>query len=101
MTETVGQSLIDRCVIVWETEFAIYENASSPLAIHQIWEELVHDSLRLSLIAKDVVDVMAEDRFPLILSDRRDHLELILSEINNVTGAGSDSGFILTSDIGK
>lgn len=101
MTETVGQSLIDRCVIVRETEFTIHDAASSQIAIHQIWEQLVHDPPRLLLIAHDVVNVLEQGRFPLILSDRRDHLELMLCEINKAMGANSEIGFILTSDIGK
>jgi len=100
MTETTGQSLIERSVIVRETSFTIQEGETQQTPIHQIWEQLVHDTTRLSLIARDVADALDEGRFPLILSDRRDHLELLLTEINTCVGADG-TGFLLTSDLGK
>lgn len=101
MTETSGQSLIERSVIVRETSFTIQEGEAQQTPLHQIWEHLVHDTTRLSLIARDVAEALEEGRFPLILSDRRDHLELLLAEINTCVGADGETGFLLTSDLGK
>ncbi|MCK9409854.1 MAG: DEAD/DEAH box helicase [Bacteroidetes bacterium] len=101
MSEDVGQSLIERSVVVRETNFTVSDDDSQQPALHHIWEQLVHDTTRLSLVAHDVTDALKEGRFPLILSDRRDHLELLLAEINKFVRADGETGFLLTSDMGK
>jgi superfamily II DNA or RNA helicase len=101
MTETIGQSLIGRHVIIRETNFTMPDSDTPQTAIHQIWERLVSDSSRLSLVARDVADALEEGRFPLVLSDRRDHLVLLLEAINKHVDAERETGFLLTSDMGK
>jgi superfamily II DNA or RNA helicase len=101
MSENIGQSLIERSVVVRETNFTVSDGDSQQPALHHIWEQLVHDTKRLSLVAHDVTDALKEGRFPLILSDRRDHLELLLAEINKFVEAEGETGFLLTSEMGK
>jgi superfamily II DNA or RNA helicase len=70
-------------------------------AIHEIWQALVTDHDRLRLVASDVIAALKEGRFPLVLSDRKDHLELLLAEITAMQADKRSSGFLVTSDTGK
>ena len=99
MEETKAQSLLSRQVLVRETGFRMGPEAGAQPALHEIWQALVTDAERLRLVASDVIAALGEERFPLVLSDRKDHLELLLTEI---TAAHKDAvGFLFTSDIGK
>ncbi len=77
MEETKAQSLLSRQVVVRETGFRMGPEASPQPALHEIWQALVTDRDRLRLVASDVVAALEEERFPLVLSDRKDHLELL------------------------
>ena len=99
MEETKAQALLSRQVLVRETGFRMGPEAGAQPALHEIWQALVTDAERLRLVASDVTAALKEERFPLVLSDRKDHLELLLTEI---TAAHKDAvGFLFTSDIGK
>ena len=99
MEETKAQSLLSRQVLVRETGFRMGPEASAQPALHEIWQALVTDAERLRLVASDVIGALEEERFPLVLSDRKDHLELLLAEITAVHKHAA--GFLFTSDIGK
>jgi len=101
MEETKAQSLISRQVILRETDFLMNHETSAQPAIYEIWQALVTDRNRLRLVASDVITALKERRFPLILSDRRDHLELLLAEINARNNEKAVAGFLITSDTGK
>ncbi len=99
MEETKAQALLCRQVLVRETGFRMGPEASAQPALHEIWEALVADKERRRLVASDVMAALEEERFPLILSDRKDHLELLLAEISAMQKHAA--GFLFTSDIGK
>ena len=101
MEETKAQSLIERRVIVRETEFRVGDEENPQPAIHEIWQALVSDKDRLKLVASDVVSALGEGRFPLVLSDRKDHLESLLTEITSMLGEKQMTGFLMTSETGK
>jgi superfamily II DNA or RNA helicase len=102
MTETMGQLQIMRRVIVRESSFRIPCDTTLQLPLHEIWQTLVNDTDRLKLVASDVIASLTEGRFPLVLSDRKNHLEKLLNEIKTMQiGDQPVNGFILTSDIGK
>ncbi|MDH4468570.1 MAG: DEAD/DEAH box helicase family protein [Bacteriovoracaceae bacterium] len=81
--KTAGDPLIVKKVIVKETCLKLPEILGPQPAIHLVWDQLIKDAERLKLIAKDVVDCISESRFPLVISDRKEHLEAIEKEINN------------------
>jgi superfamily II DNA or RNA helicase len=60
-------------VYVRETGFSCEWNDSSK--IHDIWSKLIDDDERNQMIIDDIVKVLDEGRFPLILTERREHLE--------------------------
>jgi superfamily II DNA or RNA helicase len=99
MEETKAQALLSRQVFVRETGFRMGPEASAQPALHEIWQALVTDKERLRLVASDVIGALEEERFPLVLSDRKDHLELLLAEITATRKQAA--GFLFTSDIGK
>jgi len=101
MNETKAQSLIERRVIVRETKFRVESNESPQPALHEIWQALVSDKERLKLVASDVVSALNEGRFPLVLSDRKDHLESLLTEIISMLGKSQTAGYLITSETGK
>jgi superfamily II DNA or RNA helicase len=99
MAEGDAQAGIAKRVIVRETTLKLSETTEQ-LPIHEIWEKLVNDRDRLLLVAEDVINALQQGKFPLILSDRVDHLELLLSEISKKSGR-MDNGFLITSSMGK
>ncbi|MGD0233091.1 MAG: DEAD/DEAH box helicase family protein [Syntrophorhabdales bacterium] len=101
MDETEAQSLLSRQVVMRETGFRLSDDASPQPALHDIWQALVTDRDRLRLVASDVMAALKEGRFPLVLSDRKDHLESLLREITAMQGEKPAVGFLITSETGK
>ncbi len=101
MAETQAQIDLIKKVVIRETNFCLPADAPPQPAIHQIWEWLVQDQDRLRLVAMDVIQALKQKRFPLILSDRKDHLESLYIEICKNTIEVVPKGYILTSDTGK
>jgi len=77
-------------VIVRETGFKLPRTFESNgySAIHEIYAALISDEKRNHLIIRDVLDSVASHRFPVILTERREHLEnlykLLVDKIPNV-----------------
>jgi superfamily II DNA or RNA helicase len=46
--------------------------------IHDLWQKMTADEQRNQMIVNDVVAALGEGRFPLILTERRDHLERLV-----------------------
>jgi superfamily II DNA or RNA helicase len=51
------------------------------IGIQQVYTALVHDEQRTDLIVSDVVSAIGEGRFPLLLTERTDHLQLLLEKL--------------------
>ena len=79
--KTSGDPLIVKKVVVRETNLKLSADLGDRPAIHLVWDQLTADVGRLKLISKDVVDCIADSRFPLVISDRKDHLEALEREI--------------------
>ena len=45
------------------------------------WEELIADRGRLELVVGDIISTVRQGRFPLVISDRKEHLSRINEEI--------------------
>jgi len=66
-------------VIVKKTAFKV-----SPLvettgysAIHKLYESLINDTRRNQMIVNDVLESISKNRFPIILTERKRHLEIL------------------------
>ncbi len=92
---------ITKKVIIKETKFAMPLEFGSQPPIHEVWEKLISDSERLTLIALDVAKILSAGRFPLILSERKEHLNLLSDEIKKYTPELPVKEFILSGEMGK
>lgn len=77
-------------VIIRKTNFQMPKSVMSGgySAIHEIYASLINSDTRNDMIIKDVLHVVSLNRFPVILTERREHLEklfkLLSSRIQNV-----------------
>ncbi len=72
-------------VIVRETNFrmpASFE-ADQYTAIHEIYKALLHDDERNQSIVTDVMKSLQKNRFPVILTERKEHLETLKCLLEN------------------
>jgi len=94
------QVQLNKVVFVRETGFQMPPSELIQHPIHEVWEKLVNDENRLNLIAKDVKAILEDGRFPLIISERKDHLAAISKAIKKITG-DNILEFIFVGDMGK
>ena len=67
-----------------ETRFRI-AGAEKDLTIQEIYSLLVKDEARNQLIVDDVIGALEEGRSPILLTERRDHLEYFAERLRNFT----------------
>ena len=67
-------------LIVRETEFAIKQQAERA-TIQELYSMLAADPARNSLICKDVIQALKDGRSPIVLTERREHLERLAEEL--------------------
>jgi len=70
-------------VMVRKTEFRISEESSgvSRVLIQEIYKVLSQDESRNTLIVEDVLEAIKAGRYPVILTERRDHLKLMTEQL--------------------
>jgi len=77
-------------VIVKKTAFKINPTVETTgySAIHELYESLINDTNRNQMIVNDVLEAISKNRFPIILTERKRHLEILKdllgSKIQNV-----------------
>lgn len=49
-----------------------------------IWPKLINDEQRNNLVVDDIVKTIEEGRFPIILTERREHLEILADKIQRI-----------------
>ena len=100
MKEVDGPKL-DKRVVVRETAFKMPDGFGPQPAIHLVWEHLVQDRARLELVAQDLKTSLESGRFPLVISERKEHLaQLEQVFVAVLSGSGAQS-FILIGGMGK
>ena len=67
-------------LIVRDTTFRI-ENPAAPPRIQELYAALAADKRRNRLILDDVISALEEGRSPLLLTERRDHLEFFATQL--------------------
>ncbi len=95
-----GPALVKR-VLVRETEFKMPEDAGPQPAIHLVWEQLVADQSRLELVANDLADALERNRFPLVISERKEHLALLSQAFDRKLAGRDVKAFTLVGGMGK
>jgi Protein NO VEIN, C-terminal len=78
--ETGGASTFRYEVIPRLTEFTVPAEWND-IGIQEVYTALVNDEQRTDLIVSDVVSAIEEGRFPLLLTERTDHLRLLLEKL--------------------
>ncbi len=76
----VTESAYQYEVIPRLTEFTVPAEWNG-IGIQEIYTALVHDERRTDLIVADVVSAIEDRRFPLLLTERTDHLQLLLEKL--------------------
>ena len=74
---------VEHRLIVRDTDFRIDE-ASAALTIHELYGRLAADGKRNEMILDDVVRSLEERRSPVVLTERRDHVELLADRLRRV-----------------
>ena len=70
-----------RELLVRETGFSLPPSPTSP-TIQDVYRWLASDSRRNSLIVDDIIGVIEAGRSPIVLTERRDHLEFFALELS-------------------
>ena len=90
-----------RIAYVRRSSFQVPEILGPQPPIHLVWEALVADIGRTKQIVADIRASLDEGRCPLVLSDRRAHLDKLEAELTAQNGNSNTAFYRLDSDIGK
>ncbi|HTB21921.1 MAG TPA: DEAD/DEAH box helicase family protein [bacterium] len=95
----LSQNDVERKVHFRETSFRLSADAGAQPALHLVWSALAQDPARTRLIAWDVAVALEAGRFPLVLSERKDHLEILKDAVQ--MACPSVRSFTLIGQMGK
>ncbi|MDZ4676376.1 MAG: DEAD/DEAH box helicase family protein [Oligoflexia bacterium] len=73
--KSADNNSLSKRVVVHETTFQLSAELGHQPPIHVVWEKLTADQERNNLIVEDITSAIHEGRFPLVISDRKEHLE--------------------------
>ncbi|MBN2352076.1 MAG: DEAD/DEAH box helicase [Spirochaetales bacterium] len=88
-----------RKVLFYETDFRIPQDLGEKPPIYKVWEALVKDKGRNSLIVSRILEALQNKRHILVLSERKDHLEELRASVGS--GGDADPVLTLTGEMGK
>ena len=76
----------DHSVIVRNTEIALPAELAGKekLAIHEIYDLLIHNEKRNRMIVKDIREAVAAGRNPVVITERKDHLAWFENEFSDI-----------------
>lgn len=72
------------------TVFQAYQDDGKPLPLHLTWRRMIEDEERNQLIVEDILQCVLKRRKPIVLSDRKEHLETLQSML--ITAGEQDQG---------
>ncbi len=72
-------------LLVRDTRFSLPESIAQDPAIQEIYAALAADPERNALILRDIEKALAEKRSPIVLTERRDHLEFFAEKLKTLT----------------
>ena len=78
-----SEQMNNACVLARATAFSYDWKDDSK--IHDLWQVMITDEQRNQLIVDDAIAALAEGRFPLILTERRNHLEKLAELLRDKT----------------
>jgi len=96
-----GAQPLAKRVVVRRTGFRMPESFGDRPPIHEVWEHIVNDPTRTQLIAQDVVASIQRNQVPVIISERKAHLEKLGEAIRSVGNPDTHfKALILTGEMG-
>jgi superfamily II DNA or RNA helicase len=69
-------------LFVRETSFRLADSDSKPV-IQEVYAALAADEMRNEFLLQDIIDALAEGRSPIVLTERKDHLEYLASRLRS------------------
>ena len=99
--QTASDEAAPKTVYVRRSAFHLPEALGQRPPLHAVWEALVADAGRAKQIAEDIRAALQEGRSPLVLSDRKTHLEKLETELVARIGLSDTTIYRLESGIGK
>ena len=91
---------VPRIVLVRKSSFHLRTDLGTKPPIHEVWEALIGDTGRTEQIVADIWSAVGEVRCPLVLSDRKAHLETIEAALARLRGADEVTMFRFASGDG-
>ena len=82
-SDSSAQLAIHRTIICRDTAFVLAETNNEP-SIQEIYSSLMADEIRNKLILEDILKSVAEGRAPILLTERREHLEYFRKQLGNI-----------------
>ncbi len=98
---TSPEDAAPRTVFVRRSSFHIPASLGQQPPIHAIWEALVADTGRTQQIVGDILSSLREGCCPLVLSDRKAHLDNLEAELRRQGNVPDMAVYRLESGIGK
>lgn len=99
--KSVGGPPLAKRVIVRETAFRMEDKYGPQPPIHEVWAGIVADKGRTTLIAQDVIASSYDGRFPLVISDRKQHLDELSEQISSLDVRKEMRHFLFVGGLGK
>jgi superfamily II DNA or RNA helicase len=100
LTTTI-EDAAQRIVFVRRSSFHVPALLGAQPPIHTVWEALVADNGRTRQIVGDILASLKEGRCPLVLSDRKAHLDNLETELKGEKSAADVAIYRFESGIGK
>ena len=79
-----AQNAFNHRLIIRETGFDLHDDADR-LPIQELYSTLAVDQRRNDLIIDDVIASLEEGRSPIVLSERKDHLDYLYTKLKGFT----------------
>lgn len=95
---TTDDHTLNKVVKVRDTTFSVPDTQTKSL--HEVWEELCHNTERNTLIAQDCIAAIEAGRHVILLTDRKDHIEVLTKTID-YHAQGKIQSIIISSGMGK
>lgn len=97
----VDGPVLHKKVVVTETKFKMPDEAGPQPPIHLVWEQLVADQDRLRVVADDLASAIQSGKFPLVISERKEHLNLLAQAFNARLAGENIKAYTLVGGMGK
>lgn len=95
-----AEEAVPRVVFVRKSSFHLPAELGPKPSIHEIWQGLVDDAGRTEQIAADIWSAVRDGRCPLVLSDRKAHLDKLEEIFTHLRGTEDVIAFRFTSGDG-